>query len=240
VNDQQWSEESSQYFIDYAAYFVPDRLVQLETICELIPVQPEPFHVVELCCGEGLLARAILERFPSSQLHGYDGSNTMLDKARTALQPFGARFTLHPFDLAAPAWRSFPWPVQAVVSSLAIHHLDGDQKRELYCDLQRTIEPGGALIIADLIQPAHPAGVQVAARAWDEAVRQEAQSRDGNLSAFDAFQRDHWNFYYYPDPMDKPSALHEHLRWLEEAGFRAVDVYWLKAGHAIYGGRKAE
>jgi tRNA (cmo5U34)-methyltransferase len=240
VYDQQWSEDSSQYFIDYAAYFVPDRLAQLETICQLIPAQPESFHVVELCCGEGLLARAILERFPTSQLHGYDRSNIMLDTARTALQPFGGRFTLHPFDLAAPAWRSFPWPVQAVVSSLAIHHLDGDQKRELYRDLQRTIEPGGALIIADLIQPAHPAGVQVAAQAWDEAVRQEALSRDGNPSAFNVFQRDHWNFYHYPEPMDKPSAVHEHLRWLEEAGFSAVDVYWLKAGHAIYGGRKAE
>ena len=238
--DQTWSEESSQYFIDYAAYFVPDRLAQLETICQLIPVQPEPFHVVELCCGEGLLAHAILERFPSSQLHGYDGSSTMLDKARTTLQSFGGRWSLHSFDLAAPDWRSFSWPVQVVVSSLAIHHLDGDQKRELYRDLYRAIEPGGALIIADLIQPEDPAGVQLAARAWDEAVRQEALSRDGNLLAFDAFQNDHWNFYHYPEPMDKPSTLRDHLRWLEEAGFSAVDVYWLRAGHAIYGGRKAE
>ena len=239
MNDQQWSEESSQHFIDYAAYFVPERLVQLETICRLIPAQHEPFHVVELCCGEGLLARAILGQFPTSRLHGYDGSSTMLDKARTALQPFGERFTLHSFDLAAPDWRAFPWPVRAVVSSLAIHHLDGDQKRELYRDLYRLIDPGGSLIIADLIQPAHPAGVQVAAQAWDEAVRQATLAREGNASAFEVFQRDQWNIYHYPDPMDKPSGLYEQLRWLEEAGFGAVDMSWLKAGHAIYGGWKA-
>lgn len=240
MSDQLWSEESSQYFIDYAAYFVPDRGAQLDTICALLPAKPEPLHVVELCCGEGLLARTILERFPECRIHGYDGSDTMLEKARTVLQPFGERFTLHPFNLAAADWRSFPWPVQAVVSSLAIHHLNGNQKRELYRDLYQLIDPGGVLIIADLIQPVHPAGVQVAARAWDEAVRQEALARDGNLAAFDVFQRDHWNIYHYPDPMDKPSGMYEQLRWLEEAGFDDVDAYWLKAGHAIYGGWKAE
>ncbi len=239
MSDQAWSEENSQYFIDYAAYFVPDRAAQLDTICRLIPASSEPFHVVELCCGEGLLARAILGRFPSSQLHGYDGSSTMLDKARTSLQPFGGRATWHEFDLAAADWRSFLWPVQAVVSSLAIHHLDGQQKRELYRDLYRLLEPGGALIIADLIQPVHPLGVQAAAQAWDETVQQAALARDGNESAFEVFQRDHWNIYHYPDPMDQPSGIYEQLRWLEEVGFTAVDVYWLKAGHAIYGGRKA-
>jgi trans-aconitate methyltransferase len=240
MSDQLWSEESSQYFIDYAAYYVPDRAAQLETIGQLIPVASAPFYVVELCCGEGLLARAILERFPACCYHGYDGSSIMLEKTRTALQPFGDRFTLHAFDLAATDWRSFLWPVQAVVSSLAIHHLDGEQKRELYRDLHRLLNPGGALIIADLIQPAHSAGVQVAAQVWDEAVRQTALARDGNLAAFDTFQRDHWNIYHYPDPMDKPSGLYDQLCWLEEVGFSAVDVFWLKAGHAIYGGWKAE
>jgi tRNA (cmo5U34)-methyltransferase len=240
VSDRQWSEDSSQYFIDYAAYFVPDRQVQLDTICQLIPAASEPFHIVELCCGEGLLARAVLERFPAAQAHGYDGSDIMLDKARTALQPFGDRFTLHPFDLAATDWRSFPWPVRAVVSSLAIHHLDGDRKRELYRDLHRLIEPDGVLIIADLIQPAQALGVQVAAQAWNEAVRQAALARDGNLAVFDVFQRDQWNYFQYSDSMDQPSSVYDHLSWLEEAGFHEVDVYWLKAGHAIYGGRKEE
>ncbi len=239
MDDQPWSEESSQHFIDYAAYFVPERAAQLDTIGTLIPALDMPFHVVELCCGEGLLARTILERFPGCHLHAYDGSSTMLDKARSALQPFGGRFSLHPFDLAAAGWRSFPWPVQAVVSSLAIHHLDGAQKRELYRDLYRLLNPGGALIIADLIQPVHVLGIQLAAQSWDEAVREAALARDGDLAAFDVFQHDQWNFYRYPDPMDKPSGVTEHLRWLEEAGFIDVDVYWLKAGHAIYGGRKA-
>jgi hypothetical protein len=39
--------------------------------------------------------------------------------------------------------------------------------------------------------------------------------------------------------MDKPSRLSDQFRWLEEAGFAEVDVFWMQAGHAIYGGRRA-
>lgn len=35
-----------------------------------------------------------------------------------------------------------------------------------------------------------------------------------------------------------PSRLLDQLKWLEEAGFQQVDVYWMQAGHAIYGGEK--
>jgi hypothetical protein len=36
--------------------------------------------------------------------------------------------------------------------------------------------------------------------------------------------------------MDKPSTLPEQLRWMEEAGFEEVDVFWARAGHALLGG----
>ena len=37
---------------------------------------------------------------------------------------------------------------------------------------------------------------------------------------------------------DKPSPLFDQLKWLDEAGFTDVDVFWMKAGHAIFSGRK--
>jgi trans-aconitate methyltransferase len=76
-----WAEEDSLEFIKYSNYFVPERETQLDTICRLIPAGPEPFHVLELCCGEGLLAGAIVERFPNCTVHGFDGSPEMLGQA---------------------------------------------------------------------------------------------------------------------------------------------------------------
>jgi tRNA (cmo5U34)-methyltransferase len=204
----------------------------------LIPSRDEPFHILELCCGEGLLAAALLERFPACVVHGFDGSTGMLQHAQQRLAPYGERFVPRQFDLREREWRAPALPLQAIVSSLAVHHLDAEEKQQLYGDAHAMLSAGGALLIADLIQPVSSAGTMVAARMWDEAVRARAQELDGNLEAFDYFRREHWNYYEFPDSYDKPSPLFHHLQWLEQAGFKDVDAYWLKAGHAIYGGRK--
>jgi tRNA (cmo5U34)-methyltransferase len=125
-----------------------------------------------------------------------------------------------------------------VVSSLAVHHLDADGKRELFADMHAIIAPGGALVLADLIQPTSPEGLGIAARLWDESTKERSLQLTGQLSSFERFQELGWNNYRSttPDPVDKPSTLFEQLTWLSEIGFERVDVFWMKAGHAIFGG----
>jgi tRNA (cmo5U34)-methyltransferase len=238
VGTGDWGEENTRAFIDYGRYLVPDRDYQIETICDLIPGNGEAFHVIDLCCGEGLLSAAILDRFPACTVRALDGSPEMLAQARHALSRFGERLSADLFDLAAPEWRASPRPARAIVSSLAIHHLDHDQKQALYADVVRMLEPGGAFLVADLVRPTTRQGFAVAEKAWDDAVRRQSLALDGTARAFDFFVQEQWNYYRHPDPFDKPARLCDHLRWLERAGFADVDVYWLKAGHAIYGGRK--
>lgn len=233
---QGWDENDSLAFIDHGRIFVPDREEQIETLLSLIP--PSARHVVELCCGEGALAGAVLDRFPGCVVHAYDRSPAMLEHARTALAAYGDRFEGILFDLADLSWRSFPWAPDAILSSLAIHHLDGSQKRELFRDMADALAPGGALLIADLVKPATAAGKTLAARAWDDAVRRRSLEMAGSLGSYELFRSERWNYYAdpEPDPIDQPSPLLDQLRWLEEAGLGGVDVHWMKAGHAIFGG----
>ncbi len=234
-----WTEENSRFFIQYARYFVPDRESQIRTLCSLVPDPGEPFHVLELACGQGLLAEALLERFPNGKVHGLDGSHEMLQTARQHLEAFGERFTTGKFDLADSSWRK-PEPVyQAVLSSLAIHHLGDVEKGTLFRDVHAMLRPGGAFLVADIIRPASAQSAAYAADAYDEAVRRQAHLIDGDLRAFEHFEREQWNIFRYPDdPIDKPSALLDQLHWLELAGFQGVDVFWLRAGHAVFGGFK--
>jgi tRNA (cmo5U34)-methyltransferase len=233
-----WNEEDSQTFIDLGRYYVPEREAQIDAICDLLPPTPGPFTVLELCCGEGLLARALLARYPQCRVVGLDGSLAMLQRAAQALAPFGGRFRTAHFDLADYEWRTPEGQYQAIVSSLGIHHLDSAQKQALYRNLFTMLATGGALIIADVIQPASELGSQLAANAWDAAVHRRALELDGNPAVYARFQAERWNLYRYPDEIDKPSPLIDQLKWLEAAGFEHVDVYWLKAGHAIFGGQK--
>ncbi len=212
----------------------------MEIIANLIPVdeaKPDPIFILELGSGEGLLAETILNRFPQSKMLGLDGSEEMRRAARRRLFRFDGRFETRGFELASSDWRSLEG-FQAVVSSLVIHHLDACLKQELYRDLYHIVLPGGAVIIADLIQPASEEGTKLAARTWEDSARRQALEQSGALDLYDQFQESRWNFFQYPDPMDKPSPISDHLNWLQQAGFAQVDVYWLKAGHAIYGARR--
>jgi tRNA (cmo5U34)-methyltransferase len=237
----RWGEETSKIFIDYGRYFVPERELQFQIISQLIPLVSGTFSILELCCGEGMLAKALLNHFPDCVIYGLDGSLTMLEKAETNLSVYKERFFSEQFDLLDSGWRKRKWDCLAVVSSLAIHHLDADEKQELYQDIFRILGPGGVFLIADLIEPASTLGTELAANEWDSSVRQRALEIDGSLDKFNIFKQEAWNLFRHPDPdFDKPSPLLDQLKWLETAGFSAVDVFWMKAGHAIFGGQKGK
>jgi tRNA (cmo5U34)-methyltransferase len=235
-----WSETDSARFIDLGAYYVPEREVQIETIGAAIPATTERVHLVELCCGEGLLAEALAARFPNALLHAFDGSPTMLEAARQRLAQSGRPLDARAFELADAAWRRFAWPIHAVVSSLAVHHLDAPGKARLYADMAGALAPGGALVICDLVLPSTPEGQSIFARHWDDGVRQRSLELDRDLAKLELFRADGWNHYATPepDPVDQPSPLFDQLKWLEAAGLDRIEVHWLKAGHAIFSGRK--
>lgn len=242
MSQSVWKESDSHTFIDYGRYFVPQREYQLQTIADLIPRPGQPARILELSCGEGLLAEALLARFPTVTLHGYDLSPAMLQHAQARLARFGSRFVPRQFDLAAAEWRTAVPTFHAIVSSLTIHHLDGPDKLRLFLDLYQMLLPGGVLVIADLVAPTRELGTAVAANAWDEAVRQRSQQIDGSEDGLKEFQKLQWNLFRYPEEpesaIDKPSSLLDQLKWLEQAGFTAVDLHWALAGHVIFSGVK--
>ncbi len=235
-----WDEADSREFIDHGRIFVPDREEQIATVLDLIP-EPGDGLLVDLCCGAGPLTAALLERFPRARVLAMDLSPAMLEHVQATFGAYGERLQTRQFDLMDDSWRRFPEPVHAFVSSLAIHHLDGEGKRHLYQDLAAALALGGAVVIADLVRPATPAAQALAAKAWDEATRQRSLEIAGDLGPFEKFCAERWNFYAdpEPDPIDQPSPLVDQLRWLAEAGLIGVDVHWLKAGHAVFGGFRA-
>lgn len=233
-----WPEHASEFFIRWGEIVTPSREEIGETILDLIPAEDgEPFLAVELGLGEGWLSQAILERFTNARIVGLDGSPAMLDAARQRLQAFESRIDLRRFSLEDRTWlEEVKEPVRAFVSSLVVHHLDGPQKRQLYRDLYERLEDGGGLIISDIIAPASEKGRQHSARAWEAEVRSRSLVLEGSLDAYQRFLESHWNLFEHPDRIDKPSTTVEHLSWIQEAGFQGVDVFWARAGHAVYGG----
>ena len=234
--EAQWSESDSRVFIDRGRIYTPRRDELLAAFLELIPAEPgEAFQVVELASGSGWLSAGILERFPQASVLALDGSAEMLAETAQALALYPGRWETRVFRLQEQDWReALPGDPRASVSSLAIHHLTGDEKRQLFADLHDRLAPGGALLIADLVEPASAAARRQMARAWDEAVERQSAELAGSADAWEFFRDDHWNIYTWPDPeMDIPSPLIEQIDWLREAGYAGIDVPWAFAGHTL-------
>ena len=236
----RWDEEASRLFINYGNYFVPERERQIQIITDLLSSLKGQNYIVDLCCGEGLLDEAILNSSSTFTIQGLDGSAEMLRKAQERLARFGNRFISGKFNLASADWRKTGPTVNAVISSIAIHHLSGLQKQQLFKDVFQMLSGDGIFVIADIIEHPTEMGKHQAAGALDEIVRKQSIELDGNTAAFDFFQREGWNIFRYLDPedIDKPSPLFDQLKWLEASGFTNIDVHWMLAGHTIFSARK--
>ncbi|MHB8646060.1 MAG: class I SAM-dependent methyltransferase [Thermomicrobiales bacterium] len=236
-----WQESDSASFLDRGRVYTPDRDTIARTFVDLVPAERDDAFVgVEIGHGQGWLMNAILGHYPQARMIGVDGSEAMRDAATAALAPHAGRFAVRPFRLEDDGWlAAITEPVRCFVSCLVIHHLDGPGKQALFARLYRHLEPGGALLIADVVEPTSMWGRRMMARAYDDIVRRQSLAFTGNLAAFAQFQADHWNIFSHPDPdFDKPSTVPEQLGWLTDAGFTGVDVFWAAAGHALFGGYK--
>jgi tRNA (cmo5U34)-methyltransferase len=107
-------------------------------------------RVLELGTGSGVTSRRVLERHPHAQLTGVDSSEEMLAAADLP----GA--DLHLQDLRDPLPEG---PFDLVFSALAIHHLDGAGKADLFARIAAALAPGGRFVMADVIVPEDPADV---------------------------------------------------------------------------------
>lgn len=239
TNSTPWQESDSKSFIELGKVFTPRRDEIEATLLDLIPAQPdEAFLAVELGTGAGWLSAAVLRRFPNARVLGLDGSPAMLEETRQTLAPFGDRFELRQFQLEDNDWLADLVNARVVLSSLVVHHLDGAGKQILFYDLYDALEPGGGLLLCDLVEPTSEAARRAMAAAWNEDVKRQSLALMGDLRAYEAFVKTQWNLYEHPDPMDVPSPLPDQISWLIDIGYVGVDVFWLRAGHAVYGGYK--
>ncbi|MCA1722987.1 MAG: class I SAM-dependent methyltransferase [Thermomicrobia bacterium] len=236
-----WQESDSAFFLERGRIVIPDRDRIARTFVDLIPAHDDDgFCGVEIGHGQGWLMDALLRHYPHARMIGVDGSEAMRVAATAALAPHAGRFDLRPFRLEDDTWLdAITEPVRCFVSCLVIHHLDGPGKQALFATLSRHLEPGGALLIADIVAPTSAWGRRMMARGYDDSVRRQSLAFTGSSAIFEQFEADHWNIFTYPDPeFDKPSTVPEQLGWLTEAGFTGVDVFWAAAGHALFGGYK--
>jgi tRNA (cmo5U34)-methyltransferase len=174
----------------------PHRLEGEGVLLEHVPRDVR--RVLDLGTGDGRLLTLLAADRPDMRGVGVDFSEVMLATARERLPAEGRmELVVHDLGQPLPALGRF----DAVVSSMAIHHLEDGRKCALYAEVFEALEPGG--VFANFEHVASPTPRLHAAffAAIDEPLENE-------------------------DPSDRTVDVETQLTWLREIGFDDVDCYW--------------
>ncbi len=182
----------------------------------------KPSRILDLGAGTGMLSGFVLDAYPGCEVTLLDGADLMLDRAREALGGRLVHFLKADLNAGLP---DGPW--DAVVSALAIHHLEDRGKRHVFEEAHRILRPGGIFVNSEHVLGPTPF-LDAEYRRWHEAEARAAGIDDAEwVAAEDRMTADHL------------SPLPDQLGWLAEAGFEDVDCLFKDRGYAVMFGRKA-
>jgi SAM-dependent methyltransferase len=192
----EWSQPKR--VAEYLSREIPQRPTAEEMLLAALPARVE--RVLDLGTGDGRLLALVRSHHPEAAAIGLDSSEPMLARAaeRFGEDPL-VEFRAH--DLGRPLAESGTF--DAVVSGLAIHHLEDERKRELFDEIHALLAPGGVFANLDLVSSASP---RLHERFRHEISREE------------------------DDPTDRLADLAAQLQWLRDAGFGEVECHfkWLE------------
>jgi tRNA (cmo5U34)-methyltransferase len=202
---------------------------QWRLVAQLLPfAEHDTFTVLDLGAGTGAASQAILERYPRATAILADFSAQMMGAGELEMHAFTGRYKYVEFDLLAGVWPSaIPSAVDAVVTSLCVHHLPDMRKQGLFAEIFDRLVPGGWYLNYDAVRAADPVVASAWERATDRASPEAARKRRHRTPEERARYENHVR---YMIPLD------QQLGYLRSAGFQAIDVYFKRLDYVIYGG----
>ncbi len=167
-------------------------------LLDLIPENVK--RVLDLGTGDGRTLALIKLARPNIEGVGLDFSEPMLQQAQKRFANDKlVKIVKHDFSHPLPA--SELGRFDAVVSSLAIHHLVHDRKKALYQEIFRLLNPNGVFCNLEHVSPPS----QRIHLKFLKAVNQTPETED---------------------PSNKLLDVETQLEWLKQIGFEDVDCYW--------------
>lgn len=223
------SEQTSDFFGDRAAAYddfiprlVPDYHEANVLMMDLVPFAADaPIRVLDVGTGTGALAAMVHQRFPDAEITVTDMSARMLSQCADRFRALGADVAC--IEGVFPA-AQIGTGYDLVVSSLALHHLSHEDKRAGFAKLFDAMNPGGMLLVRDVIAGATPALNERYAALWRATVQSHGHD---DMSWFDDHLVD-----------DNPATVEDQCVWLTDVGFVEVGCHWRHLTCGLFGGQK--
>jgi tRNA (cmo5U34)-methyltransferase len=167
---------------------------------------PAP-RILDLGAGTGLFSSLVLDRLPQARIHLVDISPGMLDQAKTRL---GGRPNIsfqtgdYTHDPLGEQW-------DVVISGLAIHYVEDQQKRELFARVRNALSSNGLFVNADRVLGPTVVLERQYQQLWLESVQAAGVGPEDIKGAQDRMR------------FELHATVEDQLRWMRDAGFSNVD-----------------
>ncbi|HEX3519710.1 MAG TPA: methyltransferase domain-containing protein [Solirubrobacteraceae bacterium] len=223
--------DSVSVFAEHAAHYdaqrrrlVPSFELFYGTAVDMLALRGgEIRRVLDLGAGTGLMSQAVIDRYPAVELVLLDGADEMLSYARERLPPEAITTITRDMRAELPAG-----PFDAVVSGLAIHHLEHPDKRDLFARIHSVLRPGGAFVNAEHVSGPTAWLDGVYRSTWREACMAKDASPDEVTHAVQRME------------MDRSSDVATQLQWMTDAGFEDPDCFFKHLHFAVLAGWRSD
>ncbi|HEX6971712.1 MAG TPA: class I SAM-dependent methyltransferase [Limnochordia bacterium] len=224
-------------FVNERRRWIPLAEEQLLLLRRIARASHRPVRrLLDVGCGDGILAEALLQEFPGAHAVLLDISEPMLAAARRRFQ--GRAVTLVAADLNETAWMSAlgsEGPFDVVVSGYCIHHLPDERKRAVYADIFGLLAPGGLFLNLEHVASATAWGEGLFNELMIDALHEGLSKSNPRLTRAEVAR----GYLERPDrAANRLAPLEAQLGWLREIGFESVDCFFKCFELALFGGAR--
>jgi tRNA (cmo5U34)-methyltransferase len=226
-------------FLDNVRGAVPLAIEQVDIMLRLISAARDHLDsFLNIGGGDGVLAAAMLDEFPTARGLLLDASSSHLEIARQRLRTHAARIDFRRADCSKPDWVrqvAALQPFDAIVCGFATHSLSDRRKREFYGEVFALLRPGGIFLNIEHV---------ASATRWTESVFDDylidAIFGDQLKAASGKTRTEIAREYYARATEDagRLAPLEVQCDWLREIGFENVDCYLKVLELAVFGGQR--
>lgn len=184
-----------------------------------VDVQMVAPRILDLGAGTGLFSSYVRQKYPEALMTLVDLSEEMLKGARTRFSgDTNVKYLIGDFANYDFDGQKY----DAVISSLAIHHLSHQDKNALFHTIYDLLSDGGVFVNADQTAGTSSFFDNRFKEQWEHIIRQSGLSNEVITSAIERRK------------LDNNASVHDQLKWLREAGFTETDCIYKYNEFAVF------